>query len=637
MEQKIIATQIDLARRKENKKEVFAFLDHVAKFGYNTVFFYLEDRIKTKSYPYSSDDESYSPDEMRELVAYAEKKGIEVIPVVSNQSHTERFLRHKELLPMAELYGNIKGRFNEAGSAYYHATCTENPKTYEFFDEYYREISEIFPSKYFHAGLDEGFDIASCDRCRRRFEKDGDFAGIFIDHIKHTNRILRSLGKTMMMWDDMFHLMDGALENVPKDVVMVSWNYEYIDRAVPGQFRNNIRRELYREYDRLGIKYIPACWSNFDYNIDTITALGERFCPMGYLATTWQMGPEPLLYNYISLAYAGLLWNGILAGDPDARLKKAVRDTVGEELSDSEASTLGMIATKVYANRAPRHFYMMNGSFVRRNVNFDEENKLDRMLYDLISDFRLKNKFTDFYKGRIKNTLNFYRQYTLCQKLYDYLSAQIDIDKSKLVLDFLKLREDFAEDIKQWEREWQIYREGIPKDFLDEGDALLADMDNLIEWARMADSGTKGALDILLLLPDKSVRALTEVTAEYCDGETEVLGKSLYKPYATSCYNIAEKGPYVYNVTFLTAPKPIKRVTVSVNSFGSQYVNYVVQRLGKETLEPSSVETFGKVQNPDRLLKHDNLPCEIGEGDMMLPFQTPSLSDVKHGVIISLK
>ena len=636
-DKKMIATQIDLARRKENKAQICAFLDHIAKFGYNTVFFYLEDRIKTKSYPYAKDEESYTPDEMRELVAYAGKLGIEVIPVVSNQSHTERFLSHEELLPMAELYGNIKGRFNEAGNAYYHLTCTENPLTYEFFNEYYREISEIFPSKYFHVGLDEGFDIASCERCKARFLKEGNFDGIFLDHVKRTNDVIRSLGKTMMLWDDMFHLMeDSTLKEVPKDVIMVSWNYDYIDRAVPGQFRNNYRRELFREYDRLGIKYIPACWSNFDYNIDTLTALGERFSPMGYLATTWQMSPEPLIYNYISLAYAGLLWNGILTDDPDARLKKAVRETVGGELTDGQAATLGMIATKVYANRAPRHFYMMDGTLVRRNVNFDEENKLDRMLYDAIKDVPLNNKFVDFYKGRIKNSLNFYRQYVLAQKLYDYLCDLIDIDKDKLVSDLSALRDDFLLDIENWDEEWKIYREGIPADYVEDGEVILADMDKLIEWAKSAEKGQKGALDMYLLLPDKSVRALTELSVEYEDGTAETLGKGLYKPYATSCYNIAEKGPYVYNVTFLTAPKPIRKFTVSVRSFGSQYINFFAQRIGKDTYVPESVDSFGKVQNPDRLLTHDNLPCEIGEGNMMLPFKTPSLADDKHGVKVTL-
>ena len=634
--QKLIMTQIDLARRKENASEIKAFLDHAHRFGFNAVLFYLEDRIRTKSYPYPSKEESYSPEEMRELVKYAEGLGIEIIPVVSNQCHAERFLRFEELLPTAELYGNIKGRFNEAGAAYYNQVCTENPKTYEFFDTYFREIAEIFPSKYFHAGLDEGFNIGMCKRCRARFDREGGFEGIFLDHLKHTNDLLHSLGKTMMMWDDMFYMMNGeALSSAPRDIVMLSWNYEYVDRAVGSQFRNNKKRELYREYERLGISYIPACWSNFDFNIDTITALGERFSPMGYLATTWQMGPEPLLYNYVALAYAGLLWNGVLADDPDARLKKAVRETLDLELSDGEAAAIGMAATKTYANRLPTHFYIKDGKIVRRNVNFDEENKLDRMLYDLLSALPYENKFIDFYKSRIKNTLNVYRRLVLAQKLYDYLSSQIHTDKQLLISDLLALRESQLEEKLTLDSEWSKYRVGIPKDYEEDMAAYIADTDNLIELASTSESGQYGALDMNLLLPDKSTRVIIKLTAEYTDGETEILAKGTYKPYATSCYNISEKGPYVYNVTFLCKPKAISKLRVEVCGFGSANINYFVQRLGKETLVPVEVESFGKVQNPERLLSHDTLSCEIGEGDMILPFRDPALADKAHGVVVT--
>jgi len=633
----MIATQIDLARRKENKGEVCAFLDHCARFGFNTVFFYLEDRIKTKSYPYSPSEESYTPSEMRELVSYADWIGIEIIPIVSNHSHTERFLRHKELAPLAELYGRIKGRFVEAGVEHYVTTCTENPLTYAFFDEYYREIAEIFPSKYFHAGLDESFDIGMCERCKARAEREGGLSGIFLDHLKHTNELLKSLGKTMMMFDDMLYITETPIETLPKDIVLCSWNYEYIDRTPGAQFRNSIKRDLFYEYDKCGLKYMPLSWTHIDHNTDSLTAYAEKYDPIGYFATTWQMGPEPLLYNYVSLANAGLLWNGILKDDPNARLKKAVSETFGEGFSDAQLSFLAMISTKTYANRAPRNFYLNGNVIVRRNVNFDDENKLDRMLLDLISSIKTDNKFINFYKARIQNTIHFYDQLILAEKLFDYLSGQVELDKDKLVEDLCKLKEGFISDISVWDEEWKLYREGIPADYKENAEIMLSDMDALINRAKGAVRGSFSALDMNLLLPDKSTRALISLDVEYDDGQTEHLGTGIYKPYATSCYNISEKGPYVYNVTFLSAPKKIKKLTVSVSSYGSAFINYFVQRIGKTAFMPKKIESFGKVQNPERLTSADTLPCEIGEGDMIRGFIDPRLADEKHGVVIDFE
>ena len=52
---------------------------------------------------------------------------------------------------------------------------------------------------------------------------------------------------------------------------------------------------------------------------------------------------------------------------------------------------------------------------------------------------------------------------------------------------------------------------------------------------------------------------------------------------------------------------------------------------------PKKIESFGKVQNPERLTSADTLPCEIGEGDMIRGFIDPRLADEKHGVVIDFE
>ncbi|MBR2723762.1 MAG: hypothetical protein IKB77_05455, partial [Lentisphaeria bacterium] len=72
--------QLDLARQKENIPYIKEFITFAADAGYNSIMLYLEDRIKTASYPYIPDEESYSVQEMRELVAFAAEKNLELIP-----------------------------------------------------------------------------------------------------------------------------------------------------------------------------------------------------------------------------------------------------------------------------------------------------------------------------------------------------------------------------------------------------------------------------------------------------------------------------------------------------------------------------------------------------------------------------
>ena len=48
------AAQLDLARQMETPQYIRNFIDFVARCGYNAVMLYLEDRIRTASYPYPS-------------------------------------------------------------------------------------------------------------------------------------------------------------------------------------------------------------------------------------------------------------------------------------------------------------------------------------------------------------------------------------------------------------------------------------------------------------------------------------------------------------------------------------------------------------------------------------------------------
>ena len=635
MKTKILAAQIDLARRKENLPEIKRFIDHLSSSGFNTLFLYLEDRIKTKSYPYPSDRESYTPDEMRELVAYATSKNIELIPSVSNHSHTERFLRFEELLPMAELYGNIKGRFNKAGEAYYNLTCLSNPKTYEFFDKYMAEIADIFPSPYFNAGLDESFDIASCKKCRERFLRDGSLAPQLAEHITHTRDLLHSLGKKMMMFDDMLYISKDLLELIPRDVIMLSWNYEYINRLPGGQFENTERRDLFREYDRLGISYIPASWTNMEYNIDTLTAYAERYNPIGHLVTTWQMNYEPLITNYVNLAYAALTFDGVLKNNPYERLKAAVRKTVGEDLPEHAVSALALAASKSYANRPPRNFYFANGAVVRRNVNFDAESKLDLHLRDALSavpDGDLK----ELLLFRLDSAARHYELLSLTERLFDIRSGALSEDPKQIAEQFRALRSSVLLEKAAYGRFWEKYREGIEEDYSEDIELMLSDIDRLAAEADAAAFNDSAALDMTLLLPDKSTRSVITLTAEFSDGTEETLARGTFKPYLSACYNISEKGPYVYTVTFLTKPTPIKTLCISVSGFGSTNLVHLANIIEGEAKAPTEiVSTFGRVYAPERVLTANTLSAELGEGDMLLPFRDPDQADLEHGITVA--
>ena len=60
--------QLDLARQNENIPFIKQFMRIMADAGYNGILLYLEDRIRTASYPYPKDEDCYTPEQMADVV-----------------------------------------------------------------------------------------------------------------------------------------------------------------------------------------------------------------------------------------------------------------------------------------------------------------------------------------------------------------------------------------------------------------------------------------------------------------------------------------------------------------------------------------------------------------------------------------
>ena len=74
----------------------------------------------------------------------------------------------------------MKGRF---GGTRKETFCITHPDFYRFIGAYLREVAEIFPSRWFHIGLDEFFDFALCPRCREAMPTRREEYKMFVAHI----------------------------------------------------------------------------------------------------------------------------------------------------------------------------------------------------------------------------------------------------------------------------------------------------------------------------------------------------------------------------------------------------------------------------------------------------------------------
>lgn len=630
------AVQMDLARQKETLEQIFEFFELASCYKYNAVVLYLENRIKTKTYHYDSDEESYTPDEIRCMVKYASKLGLDLIPVVSNFFHTDGFFKHEELRHLAELRNGDAGFFSDEGAPLYMSACPLLPESQNFFDSYYAEVASLFPSKYFIAGLDEDYDIGSCELCKARVENDGGIGPLFLEHVIRTNNVLKSLGKEMIMFDDMFWFCPEVLPDVPKDIILCTWCYDYINRYPRCSMGNNMQADIFNKYEKLGIRYMPAGWTNFSYNVDTFTKYAENYSPFGYLNTTWGMTAELMHFTYPLIAYTGMLWNGELKDAPLERMKKAVEEVCG--LSDaSEIAIVAQAVTKPYLLRAPTYYY--HDVIVRRNVNFDDEYKDIAYNYELLKRIESDNEIIRQVKYRARRAMLLYEQLVVAQNVFDMRTGAAHTDLELCKKKLHSIREELLGLFDEQYNAWEKYRGGIPTTYLDtEKATLISSVDKLIEIAETAEFGKNGFLDIVLLLPDKVVCRWFDVTVKYEDGET-VFAEGMYKPLLCPCYTIMDKGPFWYTVSFaIDSTKKIESCTISTHGVGAVHIEYISAfAKGTKYLPEKVIPICGHVENPDHLLSFDTRWCTIGHDDTIELMNNRAKAKSKSTVKINLK
>lgn len=154
----------------------------------------------------------YSQDEARELVTYASRRGITIIPEIEMPAHSEEVLAvYPHLSCSGEPY--TQGEF-----------CIGNPETFVFLKNVLDEVLEIFPSPYIHIGGDEADKKhwKSCPKDQALMQREGLAS---VDELQsyaigQMDLYLQSKGRKLIGWDE---ILEGGLT---AGATVMSWRGE---------------------------------------------------------------------------------------------------------------------------------------------------------------------------------------------------------------------------------------------------------------------------------------------------------------------------------------------------------------------------------------------------------------------------
>lgn len=222
-------SMFDVARNMVFKPEMLkAILRKQAMMGLNFFMLYLEDLFEVPEYPYFGHMRGrYSKDELREIDAYGQIFGIEVVPAI-------QCLGHSVLAIQWEAMAHLRDTHN--------ILMVGNEEVYKFIDKMMETISECFTTKRLHIGMDEARNMGF-GRYRENNEIRPQFE-LFCEHIERIKQIAEKYKFNLMVWSDMFFSMvskghynleaefgQKEIELVPDDIQLVYWKYCVFDPA----------------------------------------------------------------------------------------------------------------------------------------------------------------------------------------------------------------------------------------------------------------------------------------------------------------------------------------------------------------------------------------------------------------------
>jgi len=219
---------LDCARHFFSVSTVKKVIEGLSFCNMNLVHWHLSDdhgwRIESKKFPrlHECSGQYYTQEEIKEVVAYAKERGIEIVPEIDMPGHNLALL---SAFPEYSCKGEPV-EMAKARGVYKTILCAGKEETYAFVEDILEEIIPLFDSAYFHIGGDEApkDEWKECPHCNAKMKELGltsyeDLQGYFTAQVC---RILQKHGKTPICWNDALLAI-----NIPEDVVIQYWTIDY--------------------------------------------------------------------------------------------------------------------------------------------------------------------------------------------------------------------------------------------------------------------------------------------------------------------------------------------------------------------------------------------------------------------------
>lgn len=226
---------LDSGRQYQSPEFIKQYLDYMALLKMNVFHWHLTEgqgwRIEIKKYPKLTEVGSkvskgleqhgfYTQEDIKDIVAYAKKLHITVVPEIDVPGHSEAALM---AYPELSCFGN-KPETVMGFSA--NLFCGGQESTYQFLEGILDEVCELFPSQYIHLGGDEApkANWNKCPHCISKIKEEGllNAHDLQIYFSSRLAKYLKSKHRKVIFWGDVVY---DNNEELPDNVIIHWWNW----------------------------------------------------------------------------------------------------------------------------------------------------------------------------------------------------------------------------------------------------------------------------------------------------------------------------------------------------------------------------------------------------------------------------
>jgi hexosaminidase len=306
----------------EMKKQI----DSLAQWKGNQYYFYSELSIELNGYPLINPNGRYSQDQVRNIIAYARERHVDVVPCLEFYGHLHDLFRLERYADLAPLPHGTE--INPV-----------KPRMQELLADWLQQMAALFPSPWFHVGLDEPWEL---ERAGSAAAGGVDPEKLYVDHLKRIAGLLHQDGKRMLFWADiasgaaLFDRYPKLTSDLPSGVIPVPWHYhaekDYTPMLAP--FKNAHIPELIATgvwgWDTITPDF-PLTFTN----IDGFLRDGKKMGTLGIINTDWADDAELLFRDTLP----GVAYGAIAAWQSDPVDRDRFFQSYCARMYDSKTAT----------------------------------------------------------------------------------------------------------------------------------------------------------------------------------------------------------------------------------------------------------------------------------------------------------